>query len=71
MEFLRGEIGCSSVRGREIKNKLSYLKHIISGDGNKIVKKILDEGKFKGNLDWISRGIHGSDGNRLRFYCKQ
>ena len=53
VEFLRGEIGCSSVMARELKNKLLYLKHIISGDGNKIVKKIVSEGKFKGELNWI------------------
>ena len=55
VEFLRGEIGCLSVMAREIKNKLSYLKHIMTGQGNEIVKKIVEEGKFKREMDWIIR----------------
>ena len=40
-EFLRGEIGASSAKARDIKNKLLFLKHSLRNDGNNLLKEIV------------------------------
>ena len=39
--FLRGEIGASSARGRDIKTKLLFIKHAIKNPGNALLKSTM------------------------------
>ena len=39
-EFLRGEIGASSIKLRDIKNKVTFIKHALSS-GNMLLKEIV------------------------------
>ena len=55
VEFLRGEIGASSAVARDMRSKILYLKHILTENGNAIVKKIVQEEIETKESVWIRR----------------
>ena len=53
VEFLRGEVGASSSKARDMKSKLMYLKHIFDPDGNELVRLIFEKEREDGRSKWI------------------
>ena len=43
VEFLRGEVGASSSKARDIKNKILFLKHSLKQGGNTLLTKIVED----------------------------
>ena len=43
VEFLRGEVGASSMWARDIKSKLLFVKHALREGGNVILKKVMEK----------------------------
>ena len=52
-EFLRGEIGASSVYSRDIKSKLLYLQSILKSNANTLLKNIIVKELEVSELKWI------------------
>ena len=52
-EFLRGEIGASSAKSRDIKNKISFLKHALKEGGNSLLKEIMRLEILKCGTIWM------------------
>ena len=53
--FLRGEVGASSFKARDMKNKIMYVKHALKEDGNGIVRKIIREEIDRLDSEWIKK----------------
>ena len=53
IEFLRGEVGASSSKARDMKSKLLYLKHIFDPEGNELIRQIFDREREDGRSKWI------------------
>ena len=53
VEFLRGEVGASSSKAREIKSKLLYVKHIFNPESSNLVRQIFDREREDGRSKWI------------------
>ena len=53
VEFLRGEIGATTFKYRDIKNKLLYLQSILKSENNKLLKKMVIEDMEEEGTIWI------------------
>ena len=51
-EFLRGDVGASSTKARDIKSKLLFIKHAIRSDGNKLLCQLMCNELEKKQLKW-------------------
>ena len=52
IEFLRGEIGASSAKARDLKNKLLFLKHSICPGGNKLLSELVHDDMEHKKTNW-------------------
>ena len=53
---LRGEIGMSSMKGRIMEGQIKYLQHILRGEGNDLLGRIVEEMRERGKNRWM-RGV--------------
>ena len=53
--FLRGEIGASSVKARDMKVKILYVKHAMKEDGNGIVRNIMERELENTEGSWMKK----------------
>ena len=51
-EFLRGEVGASSIEARDMKNKLNYYKYAAQETGNRILKQVAEK-EFLHDSKWF------------------
>ena len=57
VEFLRGEVGSSTMIARDAKNKLSYLKYAMQTSNNDLLRSIVQQKYEKKNTEWIKTTI--------------
>ena len=43
VEFLRGEVGASSMWARDVKSKLLFVKHALTEEGNEVLKCVMEK----------------------------
>ena len=51
--FLRGEVGSSTVKSRDMKNKLLFLKHSLQSGKNNLLKEIVESELIKCSTNWM------------------
>ena len=51
--FLRGEVGSSTVKSRDMKNKLLFLKHSLQTGKNSLLKEIIESELIKCSTNWM------------------
>ena len=54
-EFLRGEVGSSTMRWRMVKGKLLYLIRKLKSDGNCILREIITKELREGTAKWVKQ----------------
>ena len=54
-EFLRGEVGASSARARDMKTKILYVKHALKEENNAVLKTIMYETLTTNRNKWARR----------------
>ena len=55
--FLRGEVGASSSKARDIKNKISFLKHCLGTEEDTMLKQIVKSGIENRKTKWAKQVI--------------
>ena len=57
IEYLRGEIGASCSKARDIKNKILFLKHAMNEGGNRILARMVEDDLEHKRTNW-AKNIH-------------